>query len=114
MSRPRKQTKYWTTKSGDKIRICDMTDSHLLNTIKLLLRIAGKNLREETSAGWGVLASLQGEMAQMFCEQNIDRIEETTAYEFCSDNHIIFDLLITDAERRKLDLEFLVAINVAT
>jgi hypothetical protein len=32
----KKQTALWATKSGAKIRICDMTNSHLTNAIALL------------------------------------------------------------------------------
>lgn len=36
----RKQTKLWTTKEGDRIRLCDLEDSHLLNILNMLRRRA--------------------------------------------------------------------------
>jgi hypothetical protein len=32
----KKQTKHWKTKDGRKIRICDLSDSHLTNIVTLL------------------------------------------------------------------------------
>ncbi len=31
-------TKQWTTRAGEKVRVCDMSDGHLLNTLRLLER----------------------------------------------------------------------------
>lgn len=36
----RKQTKLWKQKNGEKIRICDMSDAHLENTMRMLKRYA--------------------------------------------------------------------------
>ncbi|KKM18777.1 hypothetical protein LCGC14_1662320 [marine sediment metagenome] len=38
MDKIRKQTKLWKIRDGSKIRICDMSDGHITNSIKMLLR----------------------------------------------------------------------------
>ncbi|MCK5612576.1 hypothetical protein KAR91_62470 [Candidatus Pacearchaeota archaeon] len=48
-----KQTKLWKTRAGTKIRICDMTDKHLNNTIKMMFRSYEAMLYKE----WGQLMS---------------------------------------------------------
>lgn len=44
----RKITKKWTTKYGQRVRICDMTDSHLLNAMRLLHRVAWQSYSRDT------------------------------------------------------------------
>lgn len=63
----KKQTKLWTTRDGRRIRICDMTDDHLENTIRYLERAANISL----------LAShpeFKGEQAQIQAEGEWDRL----------------------------------------
>lgn len=64
--------KKWAMRDGQKVRIKDMTDSHLVNTIRML----GRKHDDEKEAAWSVLSTLQGEMAQMYCENDISRMED--------------------------------------
>lgn len=53
--------KLWTMRNGEQILICDMGDSHLINTIKMLRRNAGKTPRRRLLLHAHMF--LQGEMA---------------------------------------------------
>jgi len=79
-----------------------MSDQHLINTIRMLLRVATADLHENISAAYSALFSLQGEMAQFYCEQDIDRMEDTSPEELLSDKLPIFDRMILEAKRRGL------------
>lgn len=57
--------KLWKTKDGKKIRIKDMSDSHLLNTIKYLDKAYLNYL-------WNTMPDLQGDMAQFCAEQDFN------------------------------------------
>jgi len=95
----RKQTKLWTTKDGRKIRICDMEDSHLQNSINLLSRYARHKESEAINAGFQMLSMLQGEMAIDSVERELDYIMETGIDP--SEVYHLYNNLITEQERRK-------------
>jgi hypothetical protein len=57
--------KMWKTKDGRKVRICDMGESHLENTIALLRRAHARYVAEATAD----YPMFQGEMAQFYAEQ---------------------------------------------
>jgi len=54
--------KIWTTKEGEKIRLIDLKDDHLINIIKMLERNHNFGLRDLSMPSFG------GEMAQMDAE----------------------------------------------
>jgi len=91
-------TKKWTMKTGEKIRIKDMTDSHLLNTLKMLKKNGQAKLKYMIDAvssfpGFG------GEQAQIAFEQMEDDLFESEWDDYMPE---IFIDLVGEAERRKL------------
>lgn len=92
----------WTTKTGQKIRICDMTDSHLCNTIAMIERNAPKYQAADISAGYSTLSCLQGEMATYCAEQELDRLEETSPEDYIRETHPLYEKLCKERDRRKL------------
>jgi len=68
----------WVTKSGEKIRINKMSDSHLANTLRMLKRGAEhKRVREISLMREGYMM-LQGEMATYYAEQEMDAAEKSS------------------------------------
>ena len=93
----------WTMKNKEKIRIVDMKDSHLLNTIRMLEQYAKHMEAQAIQAGEEMLAGLHGEMATQMVEEDLDRLysegldpaDITPAYE----------KLVAEADRRCLQLK---------
>lgn len=94
----RKQTKLWTTKNGSKIRICDMDDEHLDNTIAMLNRGSVVLASQTVLAGYRMLSFLQGEMAIDSVERELDYIEEYGIDPFSV--HPLYENLTLEKERR--------------
>jgi len=98
----RKVTKKWTCKDGRKIRICDMTDSHLANTIAMLERAAPAARQQALNVMYFASSCLQGEMASYYAEQDIDRLEQSTVEEFLSGLFPVYADLVIERDRREI------------
>jgi hypothetical protein len=88
---------------GKKIRICDMTDSHLANAIALLERYAEHMTNYYIATGYDALASLRGEMAIMSVEQDMSYLEQY-GLEPC-EVHPLYENLIEEQTRRTKQME---------
>ena len=86
----------WTTKDGRKIPIRKLTDTHLVNIIRMLER----NHEHNIEAAWSAAFSFNGEMAQMVAEN----AAEDLAWHGPEASYPIYDHLYTEAIRRNLEL----------
>jgi hypothetical protein len=100
----RKQTSLWTTREGRKVRLCDMGDQHLLNTIAMLRRQAERVLWDRLKKGWRFAATLRGDMAIDCAERELERIEEMDAEELLYEETPIYERLLLEAERRNIQV----------
>jgi len=90
------RTKVWTTKAGEKVRVCDMTDSHLVNTIRWLQRA-------EFANGFA-LASLPGPNGEHAQDAHDEWIRELAERE-PGDVWPIYDDMVEEARERGLRWE---------
>ena len=72
----RKQTNLWKTADGRKVSICDMTDSHLNNTVACLERKILEYHYREIAYASTLLVAMTGEIACDTLESQIMAMEE--------------------------------------
>lgn len=91
----------WETKDGKRIKIKDMEDSHLVNTIKFLRRVAEHEIKSNQKAFLG-FGYPQGEMAQDAYDQEERYWNEITEDELIGEHFPCFDNMIEEGKKRKL------------
>ena len=95
----KKQTKLWKTKDGSQIRICDMTDTHLRNTIRMLEHKTKLEYQRRILELTEVLMMVSGEIATDTIESELYYLLENNLDP--EDVYPIYDNLMYDLERRK-------------
>lgn len=107
----RKQTKLWTTGAGKKVRICDMTPTHLVNAIRHLERFAQASYEKTLADAYATANMLTGDMALASIEDAIDYLEDLDGRKEEEHAHIedfappILLNLRNDAERRNISIK---------
>jgi hypothetical protein len=89
----RKVTKIWTTRDGRKLRICDMSDSHLIRAIKLCER---SHRAAQLQLPY---PEFNGEMAQFYAESDWMRFQDSGPEESAP----LYLDLCAEADRRGLE-----------
>lgn len=90
----------WVTKEGQRIKIKDMTDSHILNTIRMLERNAKIYQEVMIPQAYAVLSSMRGEGAQFCMEQEIRSLEDADPTELI--DCPTYDALVEEAMKRNI------------
>ena len=97
-----KKDSYWTTKNGQKIKISDMSDSHLLNTLTMLQRKGQEAFDENLSAAYECLGVFSDEsVAGVMCENAIQNMETEGFNPF---DLPLYEELYDEANKRRLEI----------
>jgi hypothetical protein len=83
MTKENKPTKtIWVTKEGERIKVKDMGDRHLVNTVNMLLRWGVAYTESVLIECECALSMLHGEMAQLTMEREISGIMNMNLVDF--------------------------------
>ncbi len=94
----------WMTAEGDIVRIIDMEDRHLRNTIRMLTRWADAEIERELDAAFRCSTMFSGENATDLIEQGIDDLLDVRPQDYAYEVYKAYPRMVKEAEKRGLRL----------
>ena len=91
----------WTQRDGTKIKIKDMSNRHLINTLRLIARRVKAEQQASIQEAYKSSRMLQGDMAIAQIEFEIVRLEELTIHDIMQEDTKCVALL-READKRRL------------
>lgn len=101
--RPEWKTK-WMTAEGEILRVVDMDDRHLFNTIRMLNTWADLTLGRMLDAAFSCSTMFNGGMAEDLIEQEIDNLMDMRAQDYAYDTYLAYPRMIAEASKRGLSV----------
>jgi hypothetical protein len=92
---------FWKQRDGVLIRIREMEDDHLCNTLRLIKRFCEHKL-DFTQRAYATAWAPTADMAEMLFEQEFDFWTEEATWEDCLPDADKFEELAEEADRRSL------------
>ncbi len=94
----------WVTKDGVRVKIKNMTDSHLINTIKFLERWAAHTLDQARSSVSYMVDTCNGEMAEYCLEQEVEFLNEANPEDFLHERTHCYAPMLNELSHRGLEI----------
>ncbi len=92
------------TAEGEVIKIVNMDDRHLFNTIRMLNRWADAALGQQLDAAFSCDMMFNGDMASYLIDQEISILMDKRPQDYAYDNYEAYPRMVQEAMKRGLSV----------